>query len=492
MAFSAVNVEKFGGLNLVSDPQETGMEQASSLINVALDRNGRLRTRDGLSTAYNSTLANTAPLTMHPVSGTMILAAFAGNSVKAVDVNAGTSTASVASATAVTASFASAGATGTVYLTDSTTTQIRKYTGGVFSSPAGLAAYKGNYLAVQPLDDRLVIADASATSKLWFSDAATPETITSSNFVQVTPGDGQPITGMAVFGTQLFVFKQTKFFVFYGNSTDATGNPVFNYRMMDTGVGCSLPSSIAGGMPTPGVKLTATHQTGVYFIGTDGVYRTTGGEPVKVSGAIDPVFSGTNLPVPVPFSSVLPAPMDFIYNLSIASDKLFLIGANSQAPTYVQFAMDLTTGEWTAMNLNAAGSLLDGDLAGFAGENIVGLLNAGSQGVVARMGKAFTADNGTAITWHHQSGFYDMGLPGQVKATRWTRLWGSGTPTVSMYTDMGTAAQNTGTVTLGTAPAVSEGFYNAATQGRLLSHRLSGSGVVTVHRLQHDLMGVRA
>jgi hypothetical protein len=31
MAFSAVNVEKFGGLNLVSDPQEIGLEQASSL-----------------------------------------------------------------------------------------------------------------------------------------------------------------------------------------------------------------------------------------------------------------------------------------------------------------------------------------------------------------------------------------------------------------------------------------------------------------------------
>jgi hypothetical protein len=222
----------------------------------------------------------------------------------------------------VTASFASAGAAGTVYLTDSTTTQVRKYTGGVFSSPAGLAAYKGNYLAVQPLDDRLVIADASTTSKLWFSDAATPETITASNFVQVTPGDGQPITGMAVFGTQLFVFKQTKFFVFYGNSTDATGLPVFNYRMMDTGVGCSLPTNMTG-VPT---RLEADRDA------SDGrvLRRDRRRVPDDRGGAREGV--GGDRPGvlrhepagPGPVLERARTPMDTIYNLSIASDKLYL------------------------------------------------------------------------------------------------------------------------------------------------------------------------
>jgi hypothetical protein len=60
--------------------------------------------------------------------------------------------------------------------------------------------------------------------------------------VDLTPNDGEVITEWRVGAATLFVFKQTKFFVFYGNSTDGSGNPVFNYRSVDLGVGAVAAS----------------------------------------------------------------------------------------------------------------------------------------------------------------------------------------------------------------------------------------------------------
>lgn len=469
-----VTFERFGGLNLVQDPQEAGAEQALSCLNVTLDRNGRLRTRDGFTEAYDSALA-ASPLAIHPVSSSddKVLVAFSANKVRVVDVSAGTSSAEV-NLTSTSSSFASAGTA--VYFTDSTSTQIRKFSGGAFSSPASLAAYTGNHLAVQPLEDRLVIADANPTapSRLWFSDPADPETIDVANFLELTPGDGEPITGMEVFGTELFVFKQTKFFVFYGNSTDSVGGVVFNYRMVDTGVGCAAGTSL---------KLTAAHETGLYFVGIDGVYRTTGGPPVKVSGAIDPIFPSTNLPIPSEFSTVLSVPTEFTH-LNVARDSLFLF-ATSTDP--FQFVLDLNSNAWVVYDLPAK-SMLDGSLVNNSQSVILG--TSASTGGLGLHNKAATTDDGVAVSWHHQSGFYDLGSQ-KSKRTRQTEAWGSGSPTVSVFTDHGSTDANAAAVTLGTAPAVARGWHRKAYRGVLFSHKLSGSTVATVHRIAHTVADAR-
>jgi hypothetical protein len=43
---------------LVQDPQEAGAQQAISCLNVALDRNGRVRIRDGYDTLYTAAAEN--------------------------------------------------------------------------------------------------------------------------------------------------------------------------------------------------------------------------------------------------------------------------------------------------------------------------------------------------------------------------------------------------------------------------------------------------
>lgn len=475
-----VTFERFGGLNLVQDPQEAGAEQALSTLNAALERNGRVRTRDGYDEVYSA--SSTGKIrNMHPVSQGTVLAALDSHSVRVVDLAAGTSAANVALSSR-TSSFASIGSG--IYFTDGTSTQVRKFVApATFSSPAGLSSYEGNYLAVQPLDDRLVIADANNTSKLWFSDPATPETIDTSNFLELTPGDGEAISGMEVFGTELFVFKHTKFFVFYGNSTDETGGVIFNYRMVDVGIGCNAVD----------LKMTATDETGVYFVASDGVYRTTGGAPVKVSGPIDPVFKGTNLPIPAPFSSVLSEPVDRFNHLAVATGRLWLMAVPSG---HIQFVMNLQTGQWTVSDITAY-CALDGALVA-DGVNSVdyweSTILGGSASTTASIyvaSNAYSDDNGTPISWHHQSGFYDLGSQ-HSKRTRRSTLWGSGSPTVSVFTDHGTTDANAAAVTLGTSPAVARGWHTKAYRGVLFSHKLSGSGAVTVHRIGHVLADERA
>jgi hypothetical protein len=99
-----------------------------------------------------------------------------------------------------------------------------------------------------------------------------------SDYVDVTPGDGEYVVNLTSYRDLVFAFKQTKFFVFYGNETSSTGTLVPNYRAVDAGVGCACPR---GAVAAP---------EGVYFLDRTGVYLTTGSTPRKVSGPLDPLF----------------------------------------------------------------------------------------------------------------------------------------------------------------------------------------------------------
>lgn len=473
----AFPVERFAGLNLRGDPQEVGPSQALNLLNVTFAKDGRLVTRDGYSKPFTGGPSNITNL--WPLAGESALAAFNADSVKVLNLGTGAVTATTSLA-AATSSFASAGAAGSTYFTDTTTAQLRKWNGSAFSSPASLSGVKGRYLAVQPLEDRLVVADATNTSKILFSNAGDPETFSANDFVTLTPGDGEEIAGMAVFGTLLFVFKRTKFFVFTGNSVAATGTSVFNYRMVDSGIGCQQTT----GDTRP---LIVSHTTGVYFVADDGIYRTAGDTPARVSDSISPVFKGANLTVPASFT-LDTSPVTSWGFLGVAADRLYLCPFSSNG-TYV---LDLHTGDWSAFDWQP-GAVMDGsavatasDTNGYRGAVVLGFVTD-----VGLSNRAKTTDNGSAIAWSYESGMYPLAEGGaRVAITRESRLWGSGSAALKIANDFG--AYDTGsTLTLGTSPATADAWQQIDREGTYWQHKLSGSGQAAVSRLVHYVSFVK-
>jgi hypothetical protein len=86
------------------------------------------------------------------------------------------------------------------------------------------------------------------------------------NFLDLTPGDGEQILAAVTWRELVFIFKETKFFVLWGESTAADG----------TRSSTSARSSTA---PASRRKRCRVGRDGVYFLNRRGVYHTNGGDP---------------------------------------------------------------------------------------------------------------------------------------------------------------------------------------------------------------------
>jgi hypothetical protein len=161
-----------------------------------------------------------------------------------------------------------------------------------------------------------------------FSDAGDPETFGVNNYVTLWPGDGEGITGLVRWRDMVFAFKRSRFAVFYGTSTDGTGNPIFNYRSVDAGVGCLQQGAAVAG------------EDGVYFATLTGLYRTTGGDPVLVSKPVEPWLHR---------DVTVPAVISGNPTLAYHRGRVYV----NYPSAGVQGVYDTQTGEWTAWNLAA-------------------------------------------------------------------------------------------------------------------------------------------
>lgn len=127
--------------------------------------------------------------------------------------------------------------------------------------------------------DRLFVVDSQDTatgSRLYYSDIAAFGTFPGSNFIDVSPGDGESIVALAVYQDILFIFKWTKIYGLYIQGTTSD----WALRSINPAIGCIS-------------KYTVKEVEGfLYFVGARGVYRTDGVNIEDISQPVEPAFRG--------------------------------------------------------------------------------------------------------------------------------------------------------------------------------------------------------
>jgi hypothetical protein len=476
LSYSPVAVEQFTGLNLVDDPGTVGWGGAIDLLNVDFDTTGRVRSRDG-SAEFRSVAAadyydHIAPTN---IGGTSRIVGFRNTTV---EVLSGSGV--VVASQAVTVSpgagdFVDFGTPTTSYgFFANGVDALKRFDGSAWASPAFTGTSPtGHSVAVTPWDNRLVNGGFTANpSRVIFSDAGDPLTFGANNYIDLHPGDGGTIYKIIAWRDLLFVFKDTgRFFVFYGTSTDSTGNPIFNYRTVETG------------LPYGTYRAAVAAPDGVYFVSRTGVYKTTGGPPVEVSGALRPLFLSETLTAGF---STLGGSVVNLFDLSarmaVSSTKLF-VSTRFSPNTPCLFVYDFAADAWSIWNIPTAGGWA---VTVDSGEGALFWANSTGSGSTKQINKfpvvtPATTDNGSNITSRYRSGFTDLGSSDKKVIREW-RLTGSGSPTFKTSYDFG-SLETGSAIALGTSPAIAENRRRFAVKGRQFSWQISGTSPWSVNNL---------
>lgn len=497
MAYEPFVFTDFGkGLNLKSKADAVGPGEAIDCKNVVFTERGAVQQRPGYA-AFTSSALTEDIYGLHPyytTGGTEQLLVGCETRLEALDSTG----AVVDSETGLTSAdgwgFCRFGTPNSeVAYAGNGKNLLEKWNGTAWASVSNTP--KAGALCVTPTSNRLVAtrflttsggptgaASTSSPDHVYFSDAGAPDTWTSTNYVQLDPGDGERTQACIAWREYVFVFKKTKFYVFTGESVGSDGSAIFNYRKVDTGVGLIAPRAVVAA------------ENGVYFVDNAGVYITTGAEPVKISGPIDPIFFGGAEDY---FTGErLSRTFETFSALGHWQDMIFFTMVDALGNFDQTFAYHTEDGWWSLWSLTDGAAMLstfdDGTGEGlmFAG----GLAGTSTRKKVYRMDGSDTNDNGTAISSFWRSGFHDLNSPGN-KKVRQQRVWGSGVVSCAVNTDFKTATGTNTTLTFTNASAALDvALRRKAQRGTTFSVYFSNSTKDqdwSVHRLEHHVAGSR-
>lgn len=289
--YKPVQFKGFGaGLNLRDGPDVVQEDQAIDALNVLFTTRGSVEQRSGYAEFNFDLLPADADslAAFYKNDGTKQLVVGMGTKLRVLDQVGATVADKTTGITASPHFFQRFGGPTAehIYIANGVD-PVRRWTGAAFEDPTYAAVVpSGKFLGLSSTDNRLVSARFSGAlagnnpSTVRFSSEGDPLNFPSTYYVDLTPGDGEEIMGIASWRDLVIVFKRTKFFVFYGNSVDDDGEPVFNYRPVDAGVGLIAPRAMA------------VSEQGVYFLAQSGIYFTSGSQPARVSDIVEPIFHG--------------------------------------------------------------------------------------------------------------------------------------------------------------------------------------------------------
>lgn len=118
--------------------------------------------------------------------------------------------------------------------------------------------------------DRLFVTGATMASRLYFSDSLDPTTWTGTNFIDVSAGDGDELSGLYPLHDKLLIFKNKSIWSLY-----VQGSPIaWIMRLSIQNVGAFSGDTI--------VEI----ENIIYFVSYNGVYRTDGTDFICISDPI--------------------------------------------------------------------------------------------------------------------------------------------------------------------------------------------------------------
>lgn len=131
------------------------------------------------------------------------------------------------------------------------------------------------FIYVETWKNRLIGVDASNRSTIWISKEYSPGQVPALNFIDISPDDGDMITGLASFFDQLIIFKRNSIYVLSGNDE------------LDFAVQKAQSDSRIGAVSNRSI---AVIDNAVLFLSERGVYAFDGLRTTYLSELIEPVF----------------------------------------------------------------------------------------------------------------------------------------------------------------------------------------------------------
>ena len=494
MAYQSFPYLGFGkGLNLRDKPDAVDPQECIDCLNVDFSERGAIQTRAGYDTIVASAIKGLGAF--KTTGGTKRLLTTVGSNLAAYNLTGGSATHTSSLTDSTTPmSFVAYGTPASERVYAGNGTDVRYYDGSGFTNPnaSSVVVPKASAFCLQATDNRLVATGFSAgnngpagatvnPSHVYFSDPGDPATWGANNYVQLTPGDGEKIVGAITWRELVIVFKQTKFFVFYGNSVDADGNPIFNYRPVEGGAGAVSRLGIAA---TP---------DGVYFVGSDGIYVTTGSSATKVSDLVEPLWTREAADY---FSGGVINDVTQC-SLTATDDRVYMAFPTSLGQRVLVF--DKAQAWFSIYNLPAK-YLLNFDGSIWFADTFLGKHN-----------NTYDDDDGAAIFARWRSGWDDFGSP-DIKVLRASKGWGAGLINVSISKDFAQGQVTNELLDFG-APKDTQPQWNSSTwggttwaeesdllepeqrrqavRGTAFSTTFSGSGKWALHRMTHQIRQVR-
>lgn len=346
------------------------------------------------------------------------------------------------------------------------TPAFRRFDGSAWSSPGALPGAETPALFGRlPQSNRLVAVTGTYSNRLRFSNPSDPATWGANNYVDL--GVVNEINELVEWENNLYVLTDNTIHVFGAPSTDPQGQPLFDYR--------EVSNSIGG---TTGIGA----RTGLFIASPAGVFKTRGGQPMRVSRPIDPFI--TNTMVTAGDTALTSAVSTHVWGLGRTSHMIWLAMATTNTGTVSQsFMYDEDRDVW------ARDSRVFGPVAGYDRLGARDRFSADPNtvpGVIRRVQQGQTS----SISWKYTTGFYDAGSD-DIKQIRRTAIVGSGATTVSMRADE-LAATTPVAVTLGAGAASDRGWDLRTVRGRRFSLRLAGTAAATISRVEQYVTRPRA